>query len=44
MGDNRYRLRDYRRPDSKTAYSNMINEREKIRSNTNKVNCFVDKN
>ena len=39
-----YRQRPKREAKSQDPYSRMIQQREEIKENTNKVNCFTDEN
>ena len=40
----RHRKRSHHVPSPKETHASMINQREEIKENTNKVNCFVDHN
>lgn len=42
QSDTRYRQREKLKKNPKEPYSKMVNDREMIKHNTNKVNCFVD--
>ena len=40
----KHRKRSIHQVNPKSPYSKMISDREEIKENTNKVNCFVDQN